>query len=496
MTNAAAVLLNMTPPANARTQDAPAAQKTGKKATNSTVSKENINTCEQTTERSGTFEDALKKRLKKTATTDNTAVIEPENADIPQPVALELTAVLSTRHEAPILPKTAADQASKELNKQTQKPIFRTENVVSAAPQAAKTAPSPVPDTAAKTDSKPVAQRPEQSSALQTKSPEENEAKPPKNAIINTEKPSDPLTGQEKLTPGKGVDLPKNSHAFSQDAHPRKTIELTPAAFQDILKNTPFTAKNSTAAPQTPTEKDPVSSLKKSAVEGVKADSSDKSTPEQTTADPKLTQFFDSKEKTPSVYNVAPNAALDSTDVATHPTAATTPIQVDSAKGVTDVSAARPIDQIVQTLQLRTFGADSQVRMMLAPEELGAIRITFRQINNEVVGLLEVQKTETRKEIAQSISQLTAAMETAGIQIRRIEVVPWTSNPQTPRGEQFTQDFDAASHQEMYRSGGESKTQNQSNNRLANDSASPPTRSFPLENNDFDSAERGLNFFI
>ena len=497
MTNAAAVLPNMTPPAKSQTPDAPAAKKTGTKPSNSTVSNSNSNTCEQTAERPATFEEALKKRLKKTATTDNTAVISPENADTPQPVALELAAIFNTRHKAPIPIKLAADQDPKEPKKQAQKPIFRTENAVFETPLTAKTTHAAAPATAVKTDSKPIAQCTEQPPAPHTKSSAENVAKTPKNPIINTEKPSEPIAAQDKLTADKGpLELTNEAKTLIHKSQPLTKTDLTIDSTPKTINSNPLAPRNNTAAPTPPTENESVSSLKKSVFNGVKADSGDESTPEQTSADPKLTHLFDSKEKTPSAHTVTTSSALDSAAVSAPSTASSTSLQVDSIKAVTDTSTSRPIDQIVQTLQLRTFGADSQVRMMLAPEELGAIRITFRQINNEVVGLLEVQKTETRKEIAQSISQLTAAMETAGVQIRRIEVLPWTANSQTPRGEQFSQDFDAASHQEMYRSAGESKTQNDSNKRLTDDSDNLTTPSLQRENRDFGAVETGLNFFL
>ena len=136
--------------------------------------------------------------------------------------------------------------------------------------------------------------------------------------------------------------------------------------------------------------------------------------------------------------------------------------------------------------------------MMLAPDDLSAIRITFRQINSQIVGLLEVQKTDTRKEIERSVAQLTAAMETAGLQVRRIEVVPWNNsaqnNPQQPqhgRSDLFGQDVDPRSHEEMYRSTGDGASSRHSNNGTTDpiDTAAPLTGSSS-------PAETGLNFFL
>ena len=165
--------------------------------------------------------------------------------------------------------------------------------------------------------------------------------------------------------------------------------------------------KTAAPAPKADTEAEPVSSLKKAVHKGINADSDETAAPEKTAAESKIAQLFDAREqKITAAQSAQTTAAPDAAAPAPAPSAAP---QVDSIRSAADISSPRPVDQIVQTLQLRTFGPDTQVRMMLAPEDLGAIRITFRQIDNEVVGLLEVQKTDTRKEIAESITQLTAA---------------------------------------------------------------------------------------
>ena len=176
--------------------------------------------------------------------------------------------------------------------------------------------------------------------------------------------------------------------------------------------------------------------------------------------------------------------------------AVTTTAQPETVKGLTEIAAPNSVDQIVQTLQLRTFGADSQVRMMLAPEELGAIRITFRQTDGEIVGLLEAQKPETRKELEQSVGQLAAAMETAGVQVRRIEVVPWSANNQSSRSDQSGQEFDAATHQEMHRFYGEGTSQGNTRNGLAGESDAVPAAAQKSAYDNFNDSQTGLNFFI
>lgn len=168
---------------------------------------------------------------------------------------------------------------------------------------------------------------------------------------------------------------------------------------------------------------------------------------------------------------------------------------VSSGKGIGDV-VARPIDQIVQTLQLRTFGAESQVRMTLVPETLGAIRITFRQTDGQLVGLLEVQKADTRNEIERSIGQLAAAMETAGLQVRRIEVTPWATGGQSGRHEPLDAGFDESKDRHMYQFDGEESSQPFSEKGFTSESSKPAVASEHALNAHRALPDEGLNVYL
>ncbi len=73
-------------------------------------------------------------------------------------------------------------------------------------------------------------------------------------------------------------------------------------------------------------------------------------------------------------------------------------------------------------------GPQQRIQLTLTPEHLGTIRITFNQVEDEVVGVLEVQKGQTRREVEQSLPQLISAMQNTGVQVRRIDVVQWNVN--------------------------------------------------------------------
>jgi flagellar hook-length control protein FliK len=68
-------------------------------------------------------------------------------------------------------------------------------------------------------------------------------------------------------------------------------------------------------------------------------------------------------------------------------------------------------------------GADQQITVRLNPPELGNVVIKFQEQDNQVTGLLEVSKSQTRFEIEQALPQIAKSLSDAGIQVRRLEVV-------------------------------------------------------------------------
>ncbi|MHC4987391.1 MAG: flagellar hook-length control protein FliK [Planctomycetota bacterium] len=93
---------------------------------------------------------------------------------------------------------------------------------------------------------------------------------------------------------------------------------------------------------------------------------------------------------------------------------------------VPQAETTKPIDQILQHLSsVSVSGPQQRIQLTLTPEHLGTVRITFNRAEDEVVGLLEVQKNQTRREVEQALPQLISAMENSGVQVRRIEIVRW-----------------------------------------------------------------------
>jgi len=68
-------------------------------------------------------------------------------------------------------------------------------------------------------------------------------------------------------------------------------------------------------------------------------------------------------------------------------------------------------------------GQNQQITVQLNPPELGKVLIKFQEQDNQITGLLEVSKTQTRIEIEQAIPQIIRGLQDSGIQIRRLDVV-------------------------------------------------------------------------
>ena len=115
-------------------------------------------------------------------------------------------------------------------------------------------------------------------------------------------------------------------------------------------------------------------------------------------------------------------------------TPATEPIpnSAESAKIVELPSQTSPdsisasVGQQIQESVRSSFsqeGQNQQITIQLNPPELGKVLIKFQEQDNQITGLLEVSKTQTRLEIEQAIPQIIRGLQDSGIQIKRLDVV-------------------------------------------------------------------------
>ena len=66
---------------------------------------------------------------------------------------------------------------------------------------------------------------------------------------------------------------------------------------------------------------------------------------------------------------------------------------------------------------------DQQITIRLNPPELGKVFIKFQEQDQQIIGLLEVSRTQTRVEIQQLLPQIIQTLQDSGIQVKRLEVL-------------------------------------------------------------------------
>ncbi len=97
-------------------------------------------------------------------------------------------------------------------------------------------------------------------------------------------------------------------------------------------------------------------------------------------------------------------------------------------------------EQILASIHGSLRQGDQQITIHLNPPELGKVFIKFDQQQNQITGLLEVSKAQTRVEIQQALPQIIQTLADSGIQIKRIEVVLTDQSDQNAYKDQSLQD--------------------------------------------------------
>ncbi len=79
-------------------------------------------------------------------------------------------------------------------------------------------------------------------------------------------------------------------------------------------------------------------------------------------------------------------------------------------------------EQIQESIGSALRQTDRQITVRLNPPELGKVLMRFQRDKEQITGLLEVTKAQTRTEIQQALPQIVRTLEDSGVQIKRIEV--------------------------------------------------------------------------
>lgn len=81
-------------------------------------------------------------------------------------------------------------------------------------------------------------------------------------------------------------------------------------------------------------------------------------------------------------------------------------------------------EQILDSVHASVVRGDKQLLVRLQPPELGTVLVRFREQGGEVQAVMEVDRSDTRREIEQALPQVLRSLQDAGVQIKRLDVVP------------------------------------------------------------------------
>jgi flagellar hook-length control protein FliK len=106
-----------------------------------------------------------------------------------------------------------------------------------------------------------------------------------------------------------------------------------------------------------------------------------------------------------------------------------------------DVSASIT-EQILESINSPSSqqAGTQQITVRLNPPELGKVFIKFEEQDNQITGLLEISKVQTRYEVERALPQIIQNLADSGIQVRRLEVMLTNQNEQQSYRDELLQD--------------------------------------------------------
>ncbi len=112
---------------------------------------------------------------------------------------------------------------------------------------------------------------------------------------------------------------------------------------------------------------------------------------------------------------------------------------------------SRQISESIQN-SLHQQTGKQQITVHLNPPELGKVCIKFQEQQNQLTGSLEVNRTQTKHDIEQSLPQIIRNLGDSGIQIKRLDVIltdqtgQQFAKGQSPQNEYFQQHYFAGNN--------------------------------------------------
>ncbi len=222
---------------------------------------------------------------------------------------------------------------------------------------------------------------------------------------------------------------PENNKPFETQINnikiePEKTQQTTnkPAEVKTIdPKNSTETSKNNNTNRQNSNESEANTSTRQFKFEDVQAKSEQVKNSDSTVSN-KNQDSDNSQSQTQNTQSITEptNNATSSTKTVDQP--------VRTAQNDSPQDVGKQIFESIRSSGSRPLG-DQQITVRLNPPELGRVFIRFQEQNNQITGILEVSKAQTRFEIEQAIPQIVRNLTDSGVQVRRLEVV--LNNEQT-----------------------------------------------------------------
>ena len=122
-----------------------------------------------------------------------------------------------------------------------------------------------------------------------------------------------------------------------------------------------------------------------------------------------------------------------------------------------DVTVSQQIQESVQS-SLRE--GTQQIVIRLDPPELGKVAITFTEKGDDIVGVLQVDKLQTRNQIQQELPEIIQNLQNSGVQIKKLEVVLTNQQEQHTSREQSSTAGQGSFAEHQNSSNHESQTNN------------------------------------
>ncbi|HPS54391.1 MAG TPA: flagellar hook-length control protein FliK [Sedimentisphaerales bacterium] len=133
------------------------------------------------------------------------------------------------------------------------------------------------------------------------------------------------------------------------------------------------------------------------------------------------------------------------TDISTNTSQSESTRDISQAQNIENLSQS-VAKQILNSVNLASSRNQNQITVNLNPPELGKVTIKFTENQNQISGVLQVSKTQTRTEIENALPQIIRNLESSGIQVKRIDVEVYDQNninQQASKDQGFQDSFSA-----------------------------------------------------